>query len=126
MRELTYEKLGRPAKAKGPTAKSRAKRMRAESPVKKSVREQVSERDGFCKLAAVSPCQGVSEWAHVLKRAQTRGMKPEQRHTTAGSMKACTLHHRLYDAGRLPIAMTELGMNGPIKAVYNGRVVMIK
>src|SRR4051812_27429058 len=102
MNELTYSQPSerRQKKAPGPTARYRAKRRRAEGPVLAKVRVQVDERDGFCIFSPLGPCAGVSELAHLegKKRARTRGMKPEQRHTTAGCAKACTRHHRLYDA----------------------------
>jgi hypothetical protein len=58
---------------------------------------------------------GRSEWAHLErgKRARTRGMKPELRHSTYSSAMLCTFHHRLYDAGHLRIGIrSSLGANG--------------
>lgn len=128
-RELIYvpPTPRRARKKPGPAARHRAKRRRAEDPVKRKVRAEVSERDGFCIFDSLDPCRGVSEWAHLegKKRARTRGMKPEERHTTAGSAKACTRHHRLYDDGAIQIAMTDKGANGPIRAVYEGKVYML-
>ncbi len=59
------------------------------------------------------------------KRARTRGMKPEFRHTTAGSAMGCSFHHDEYDAGAIELAMTENGANGPMRAVYDGKVYML-
>ena len=94
---------------------------RAEAKVKRSVRAKCVERDGFCRLLGCGPCSGVSEWAHLgdKKRARTRGMAPEIRHTTAGSFMACTGHHAAYDAGRIRIETeTSRGADGPLKVTY--------
>ena len=129
MGELTYSQPlpRRVKKPKGPTARARAKRTRAESPVKRKVRGECLERDGHCIFAPLGPCSRNSEWMHLeaKKRARTRGMKPEMRHTTAGSAMGCSFHHDEYDAGAIALAMTDQGANGPIRAEYDGKVYML-
>jgi hypothetical protein len=104
----------------GVTAKYRAKRRRAEAPVAKKVREKCVERDGHCRLAPLGGCEGPSEWSHIgaNKRARTRGMKPERRHTTAGSMMLCRKHHGLYDSGIINVSTTEAGADGDSLMVW--------
>jgi len=100
----------------GPTARSRAKRRRAEMAYAAVIRAVCVERDGYCRFAPLGNCEGVSEWAHIgdKKRARTRGMKPEQRHTTGGSMMLCKRHHQQYDDGLRTIEFTtERGADGP-------------
>lgn len=118
MSELVYVKYKSLRRPLGVQARQRAKKRRAEGPMLKAVRATVDERDGYCRLMGLSPCRGVSQLAHLAdkKRARTRGMAPEERHTTAGTMKACERHHGLYDAGTILIAMTEQGADGPIRA----------
>ena len=109
---------------------------RQEGQIKKLVRAAVAVRDGYCRLAtALNPlagysdhfatvivaehlCEGPSQWAHFgdKKRARTRGMKPEVRHTTAGSLMLCQAAHDDYDQGRLHItALTRRGCDGRLK-----------
>lgn len=105
-----------------------ARRRRAEGEVVKAVRPMCVARDGYCRtsrydLLAASHalgicCRGRSEWAHLgdKKRARTRGMAPEERHTTAGSLMLCGRMHRLYDDGELQIeALTEHGADGRLR-----------
>ncbi len=134
MAELTYERYQSRKPKPGPTAKARAKRRRAERPVVKSVRAQCVERDGYCRLAALSPCNGPSEWAHLgaKKRARTRGMLPEERHTKAGSFMACRRHHQLYDAGLIEIAVIPesygplpYGADAPMRTQDSSQVVIV-
>jgi len=109
MSHVTFPK---PEKLK--TVKGRKRR--AEKSVKTVIREIVAERDGYCRLAkdGMAGCQGESEWAHLpgTTRAQTRGMKPERRHTTAGTVMACTRHHDHIDGRRAPKIRPELGPYG--------------
>lgn len=94
----------------------------------KSVREQCVDRDGYCRLAlstgsALSnlKCYGLSEWAHFddKKRFKTRGMAPEIRHASSGSLMLCTTMHKLYDLGELWIkALTDQGADGPMAFKY--------
>ena len=118
-------------KPKGPTARRRAARARAERPVKDQVRAECVDRDGSCRLATrskgdvaglVGPhvCRGRSQWAHLgdHKRARTRGMAPEERHTTAGSLMLCEGAHDQYDRRRKPYLdidpVTSRGADGPL------------
>ena len=93
----------------------------------KSVRAQCVERDGDCRFCewerhphdthsdSLEACYGeacgddVPEWAHLgrMKRARTRGMTPELRHTTGGSLMLCRFHHRLYDSGKIAIDVVD-------------------
>jgi len=102
-----------------PETRKRIKRRkrRAEDKQKRIVRAQCVKRDGFCRLTGCGPCSGVSEWCHMgdKKRARTRGMAPEERHTTAGSFMGCTGHHRAYDAGEIDMdPITTDGADGPL------------
>lgn len=103
-------------KAPGPTARSRAKRRRADEKVASKVRAACVERDGYCRLGF--DCDGRSEWAHLgdRRRAKTRGMAPTHRHSTAHSLMLCTRHHRRYDNRLIEIEpLTAEGANGPIR-----------
>ena len=101
-----------------------AAKRRAEKKVAAVVRAACVERDGYCRWALASGtssfCEGASEWAHFgdSTRAKTRGMKPERRHTTAGSMMLCTKHHDALDGRRHPRlyldALTAKGADGPV------------
>ena len=114
-------------KKPGPTARSRATRRRAEYPVARSVRAACVARDGHCVLAnwphSRTDCAGLSQWAHLGEqtRAKTRGMQPTERHTTAGSLMLCRLHHDCYDGRRKPRLwihlLTDAGANGPLHCV---------
>ncbi len=143
-RELTYTKP-RPRqvrKPKGPTARARAKRRRAEKPVADDVRARCVLRDGYCRARATSTkpygdvltvevfmhvCEGSSQWAHLRgsTRAETRGMKPEQRHTTRGTLMLCQWLHDRYDGRahpRLNIeALTDRGADGPLRFTMGER-----
>ncbi len=114
---------------KGPTRKTlKAKKKREERTIIGLVRSVCALRDGHCRLgssclsfqslATAGPCAGQSEWAHFgrHRRARTRGMVPEDRHTPSGSLQLCTKHHRQYDAGTLKItALTDRGCDGPLE-----------
>jgi len=141
VRKLAYvtAKPRRRRKAPGVIAKARAKRRRAEDPVAKRVRATCIDRDGECRVCdwennpgdihIPGDCgddvdcgdgwnNGPSEWAHLGdgKRARTRGMKPEKRHTTAKSLMLCHLHHDRYDGRQKPRLtireLTEFGADG--------------
>jgi hypothetical protein len=92
----------------------KAKRDRLEAKIKKAVRAQTVERDGHCFIfsrlpaglrALLGPCAGSSEWAHIgeHRRFKTRGLPPEERHTTAGTAQMCEKHHDAYDAHEFDI-----------------------
>lgn len=123
MRELTVERYQSRKRKPGTVAKARAKRRRAEAPVAAKVRAQCVERDGYCRIGSMGSdqfndqfsadlfvpaladgCEGPSEWAHLWdkKRAKTRGMAPEQRHTTQDSAMLCRTHHDRYDGRATP------------------------
>jgi hypothetical protein len=109
-------------KPKGITARARAKKARADAAVAAKVRDEVRVRDGYCRYGkddelASLQCGGRSEWAHFgeKKRFRTCGLPPMQRHTTAGSLQMCSIHHDDYDEGRLTIrALTDRGCDGPL------------
>jgi hypothetical protein len=89
---------------------TKGRQRRTAAKVVQRVRAQCVERDGDCRMRGISwhVCGGESEWAHLgdKKRARTRGMAPEIRHTTAGSLMLCTTAHAAYDAGRIQIEPT--------------------
>lgn len=126
MRELTVVPYQSRKRKPGPTAKARAKRRRTEAPVAAKVRAACVERDGYCRFMGLTHCAGLSQWAHLeeKKRARTRGMAPEERHTTTHSAMACERHHGLYDAGKLTIGMTERGADGPVRAQLGSLVLV--
>lgn len=123
-----------------PTARRilKGRQARAEKLVEKLTRAAVVLRDGRCRFKRatwaeagsvsldVAPayafaghrCEGPSEWAHFgdKRRSLTRGMAPELRHTTAGSLMLCKYAHEAYDAGHLKItALTRHGCDGRLK-----------
>lgn len=117
-----YEGIGIPV---GPTRKKvKAKKQRAETKVKTSVRAECVERDGVCRLFGqslalyelVGSCYGAPEWAHLgeKRRAHTRGMAPDVRHTTADSLMLCTRHHQAYDARTFDIMGSARGANATL------------
>jgi len=101
-----------------PKPRSRTKTRRDEQAVIASVRAAVVERDyrRGCRAAHLGRCEGMLEWAHLhhVSRAKTRGMAPEVRHTTAGTLLLCAGHHQDYDEHRLTIDGTTLGADGPL------------
>jgi len=116
---------------KGKTRKQlKGRRDRAEARVKKAVRAHCVERDGHCRVMAMScvadrfetlfigACEGPSQWAHfgTQRRAHTRGQVPDIRHTTAGTLMLCEKHHGEYDCRTLVIAaLSKQGCDGPLK-----------
>lgn len=115
-----------------PRKRLKGRKDRAEYRQRRIVRAQCVERDGSCRLSKTSlfgDCWGFSEWMHLgeKKRCKTRGMAPEARHTTAGSLMGCTRHHRAYDAGRLKIEpLTERGADGTLKFSANAVVAWVE
>jgi hypothetical protein len=121
----------------GPTAKARKAKAAKDRRYAANIRKRVAERDGECRIGdwennpddthcdaligngcEAVDCGGVSEWAHLgeKKRFKTRGMPPEQRHTTKESCMLCTTHHQMYDAGTLKIkADTEIGADSVLR-----------
>lgn len=107
---------------------------RAESKVKKAVRPQVAARDGHCRLSAfqsiVGPCSGPSEWNHLQRRSETRGMAPERRHRTGNSCMNCQRHHQMIDGNILSASDSRIHVDwqftakeadGPMSYRYRGR-----
>lgn len=95
------------------------------------VRPKCVDRDGYCRIAGVAalgPCDGPSEWSHFgeSKRFKTRGMEPEERHTTEGSLMFCKKHHDEYDGRRRPRlkveATTDRRCDGPLRYEREGVV----
>lgn len=122
-----------------PRKRTKARAARRAAKVVKSVRQQCVERDGYCRmqrdfnvdlLLLVGVCQGESQWAHFdeKKRFKTRGMKPETRHTTEGSLMLCQWHHDRYDGKQRPslhiMALTSRGADGPLCMLADGRTHM--
>ncbi len=122
--ELTYVSFRRKKKTPGITARERAKRRRAEMSVAKVVRAACVARDGFCRLMGLTPCSGPSQWAHLKKRSQTRGMAPEARHSTAYSMMACQKHHQMQETGEIHISLDDRGADGWIRVQLRERVIV--
>ena len=120
-------------KHEGRTRKQvKAKARRTEAAVKKAVRAACVERDGrcrvnSCRLTGAYMADGVSEWAHlhVKRRSKTRGLPPEERHTTAGSLILRREFHDAYDGRTRPRLiiepLTDRGADGPLKFTYGGR-----
>jgi hypothetical protein len=83
------------------------------------VRAEVAVRDGHCRLMwtdAFGPCQGPSTWNHFndSRRSHTRGLPPEQRHTTAGTMMNCRKHHAHIDENEIAVEEGPEGANGDL------------
>ncbi len=106
--------------SKGPTRKTlKGRKKRAEARVVSDVRPKVVNRDGYCRAGGklMGPCEGESEWAHLgdHKRSKTRGMPPEERHTTKGSCMLCTKHHGMEERHEMDVEMlTDDGADGPM------------
>lgn len=120
--------LAFPKPEKRKTTKARLRRK--EKAVIGSVRAEVTQRDGYCRLywldnetrqliwRLFGRCAGNSEWAHLGKkrRAHTVGMDPEERHVRTHTAMLCTCHHRGYDARDFDIEFTtDRGADGPLK-----------
>lgn len=114
-----------------PRKRVKGRKQRHARKVVKSVRQQCVAREIWCRLFwapfdQFGPCEGLSEWAHFAekKRFKTRGMTPEDRHTSAGSFMLCTKHHNEYDKRAKPYLyiepMTSRGADGPLAMRRNG------
>lgn len=115
----------------GPTARARRKKAARDGRYGRTIRAQVAERDGYCRVmrqgwrsiieGILGSCAGASEWAHWddKKRFKTRGLPPEERHTTAESLMLCTKHHDQFDGRRFPrlaiTCTTDRGCDGPLR-----------
>jgi hypothetical protein len=103
----------------------RAAKARTEARIIKAVRARVAERDGYCWFGqnvvedGLGPCRGPSEWAHLgeWRRSRTRGMAPEERHHTRGSLMLCHWHHALLDAHEFDLEYGPDGADGPLTVV---------
>ena len=100
--------------------------MASERTVSTQVRAKVSQRDGPCRIGKnllasfFGRCAGVPEWAHLgdKRRFKTRGMEPEDRHTTQGTAMLCTAHHSAYDLHLIDIQpLTPAGADGPLSFI---------
>jgi hypothetical protein len=117
-----------------PRKRQKARKDRIERQVATKVRADVDARDGYCRWywfdettrrtieSLIGPCGGPSEWAHLISRAETRGMAPEIRHSTENSCKMCRDHHQSdkhgYDRHRFDVeAVTDRGADGPLRIV---------
>lgn len=124
MDDFTVEKYQSRRKPKGVTARLRARKRRKEGPVVKAVRAKCVERDGYCRLMGLGFCAGPSQWCHLgeKKRSKTRGLPPEERHTTVWSFMGCEGHHGAYDAGEIGIEPVdaEKGANGHLRVTVDG------
>lgn len=102
------------------TSRKRSAELRMAEQVRRYVME---ERDAGCRLACLGlgPCSGPDEWMHIgdKRRCFTRGMAPEQRHSSRWTMRGCAGHHRAYDAHEFEIEyVLEIeGADGPIRVV---------
>lgn len=116
-----------------PRKTEKRRRKAAESAVIKSVRLEVMRRDShLCRARYMrEPCSGPLEWAHLgdNRRWKTRGMAPEKRHTTKGSLCLCKTHHALYDSGsrktgeRMSIMQrTDAGADGPLSFRFRDNI----
>jgi len=96
-----------------PRKRAKARQSRAEASVIQRVRAACVERDGECRLAATlfgRECFGASEWAHMgeKRRYKTRGLPPEERHSTVWTCQLCSFHHTLYDDKGHPFDTIEI------------------
>jgi hypothetical protein len=104
---------------------------RVAAKIVRAVRAACVERDGTCRYALdagagdiwatisikVMECDGESQWAHLedKRRFKTRGLPPEERHTTRESVMLCQRHHDDYDDRKLTVEfLTERGADGPL------------
>lgn len=132
---IDYNALALP---KGPTRqRMKGRKARAEQKRKKAVRAACEERDSLCRLGEWEDnpydwhadeitdndegCDGPSEWAHmhVKRRSKTRGLSPEERHSTVYTLMLCRRHHAQYDGRDTPRlliqCLTDAGADGPMK-----------
>lgn len=109
----------------------KARKLRTARVVINTVRPQVAERDGYCRLSRTSAfgeCAGVSEWAHLAgsRRFETRGQAPGVRHTAEGSLMLCKCHHQAYDSHALNVfPITDRGAEGLLRASGAGKTVLV-
>lgn len=114
-----------------PIARTKRRNAREEAKLKRIIRDACVLRDGFCRLFSgtyvhgdtqhgpgLDYCGAKSTWAHLedWRRFKTRGMEPEERHTTMGSCMLCDRHHHMYDVEKSITVtfLSERGADGPI------------
>ncbi len=101
--------------------KTKARKDRGEAAVKKAVRAACERRDGHClakRAGAKDACAGRSTWAHLAgnRRSQTRGMSPEQRHSTAHTAMLCVHHHAQEESGQARVVyLSKKGADGQVR-----------
>lgn len=103
-----------------PTRKRlKSKKDRDEAKVKKAVRAECVERDGYCLVGklGVLGCKGRSTWAHLSghRRSQTRGMPPTIRHNTMWTAMLCERHHSQEERNKFRVVYRTVEYaNGPV------------
>jgi len=102
-----------------PRKRTKGRKGREESKVKRVVRAACVERDGYCLVLKLDlpGCGGPSEWAHFAghRRSETRGMAPERRHDTRFSGMLCRRHHKAEEANRFRVVYhTAKYADGPV------------
>lgn len=116
---MDYSKCAIP---KGPTRKRlKGRKDREEARIKKQVRAEVEERDGYCLVATragiTGQCRGRSTWAHLSghRRSQTRGLPPTIRHNTRWTAMLCLRHHDYEERGKFSVVYhTDRYADGPV------------
>lgn len=89
--------------------RAKGRKDRTEARIKKQVRKECDDRDGYCLVATrvgiLGECKGRSTWAHFAghRRSQTRGMAPERRHDTRFSGMLCQRHHDQEESGKFAV-----------------------
>ena len=119
---------------KGLTRKQqKARETREARKVVTAVRAHDVERDGHCRVGSATDyfglCWGESQWCHLWskKRSMTRGLPPEERHSTIWTCQMCARHHEMEERGELVLqALTsECGANGTLRATWNSVSVLL-
>jgi hypothetical protein len=124
---LALPKPRKPVKRMRTRPKPMSAKRRKEAAVIARVRKACVERDGHCRVQRFYPaCSRVSTWAHLgeWRRSQTRGMAPEARHHTKGSLMLCEAHHKAYDLHQWDISYGPNGADGPIVVHKNSGVAV--
>lgn len=123
---IAYRKLAlpKPRRKQKPVKRLRAKtrirpmsaKRRAEQRIVAQVFKDIEPRDGDCRIRLLDyesqqlagPCSGPTDPMHLgeWRRAKTRRMAPEVRHTRKTILRGCRGHHRAYDGHRFDLAYT--------------------
>lgn len=105
----------------GPTARRRASKRRRDLAAQRAVVDQLKARDGVCRLFglfSVGQCYGFTSPHHLgaKKRAFTRGMAPDERHSPAWECLLCERHHEMVERHLLELDYvdTVAGANGKL------------